>query len=142
MSRSLLDVNVLLALVDAHHVDHDRVHDWAEAELAAGWATCPLTENGFVRILSQPAYPNAVTVREAVAILREATRAEAHEFWPCNLSLLSGAIDESELLGHRQITDAYLVALAASRNGRFVTLARSVPLRAVPSAAPSHLACI
>lgn len=140
MTRALLDVNVLIALVDPDHLDHDRVHAWATEGLADGWASCAMTQNGVVRIMSQPAYPGAVSVCAAVDLLRRAQAASNHEFWGCEVSLAdSEHIDESALLGHRQVTDAYLLALAVHHDARLITLDRAVPLRAARGAQPSHL---
>ena len=140
MSRALLDVNVLLALLDSDHVDHDRVHDWLDSEISRGWATCPLTENGFIRIISQPRYPGPISTSEAIELLEFATNSAEHEFWPCDISALDATvIDRSRVLGPRQVTDSYLLALAASRGGRFVTFDHRVSLGAVPGASVAHL---
>lgn len=139
MSRALLDVNVLLALSDPDHADHARVHEWAATGLADGWASCAITENGFVRVLSQPRYPGALPVAEALAVLRRSTRSAAHEFWPCGLALTSDVLNTLHLLGHRQITDAYLLALAVHHGGRLVSLDRSVDVATVRGATGEHL---
>ena len=86
--RALLDVNVLLALLDASHVDHRRAREWISGKIQHGWASCALTQNGFVRIISQPKYPSLVSPSEAIDRLRRATSTEYHEFWPCSVSLL------------------------------------------------------
>ena len=120
MTLPLLDVNVLIALADPDHVHHERAHAWASHGLANGWASCAITENGFVRILSQPAYPGAFTVAAAVGLLRSARAVSGHQFWPSNVSLADPEIlDATSLLGHRLITDA-------SRS-RYGTIARSSP---------------
>ena len=143
MTRAMLDVNVLLALVDEAHVDHPTVHAWAANSLADGWASCAITQNGFVRILSQPAYPGSVSVATAVDLLRTSIKAGDHEFWPCDIVMTDPSVVESDaLIGHRQITDAYLLALAVHHGGQFVTLDRSVPMSAVPGATSEHLAVI
>jgi toxin-antitoxin system PIN domain toxin len=77
MRRSLLDVNVLLALLDSDHVDHSRATDWLDAEISAGWASCPITENGFVRVLSQPRYPSPVSPSAAIDLLGRRARAQS-----------------------------------------------------------------
>lgn len=141
--RALLDVNVLLALLDQDHIDHRRARAWLEAEVSAGWASCPITENGFVRIISQPRYPNPVSPSEAIELLSAAASQHHHEFWHCDLSLLDpSVVDRTRVHGPRQVTDAYLLALAASRNGRFVTFDRSISLSAVPAATPENLAIV
>lgn len=140
MSRALLDVNILIALIDEAHTDHQRVHAWAADGLADGWASCAITQNGFIRIISQPAYPGSVTVAAAADLLRTSIDAGDHEFWPCDIALTDLRVVESAvLLGHRQITDAYLLALAVHHRGRLVTLDRSVAVRAVPGATAEHL---
>jgi toxin-antitoxin system PIN domain toxin len=101
MSRALLDVNVLVALLDADHVDHRRATAWLRAEIAHGWASCAITENGFVRVVSQSRYPSPVPVAEAVARLERATRTENHVFWSCDLSLLDRAVPLAAVVGAR-----------------------------------------
>ncbi len=138
--RALLDINVLLALLDADHVDHSRAREWLISEIAAGWSSCAVTQNGFVRVVSQPRYPSPVPPAEAIRRLEGATRSEHHEFWSCDVSLLDARrIDPTRLHGPRQVTDAYLLALAAAKGGRFVTFDRSVPLAAVPGARAENL---
>jgi toxin-antitoxin system PIN domain toxin len=138
--RPLLDINVLLALLDSDHVDHRRAHEWLDAGVADGWASCPITQNGFVRIISQPRYPSPVAPGKAMDLLRRACADEHHEFWPCDVSLLDGkSINGARLHGPRQVTDAYLLALAIRHGGRFATFDRALPLSAVVGAAPQHL---
>jgi hypothetical protein len=138
--RSLLDVNVLLALLDADHADHRLARRWLESEIAEGWASCAITQNGFVRIVSQPRYPSPIPVAAAAARLQRATKSGHHEFWSCDLSLLDEAwIDRSRVHGPRQVTDVYLLALATARTARFVTFDSSVPAAAVPAARPENL---
>jgi toxin-antitoxin system PIN domain toxin len=140
VSRALLDVNVLVAILDRDHTDHLLAQDWISAEIAHGWASCAITENGFVRVVSQPGYPSPVTPNEAIERLGAATTTAHHEFWPCSVSLLDAAqIDRTRIHGPRQVTDAYLLALAVEHGGRFVTFDRSIPLSAVPGASPEHL---
>lgn len=138
--RSLLDVNVLLALLDADHADHHRATEWADAGLVDGWASCAITENGVVRVLSQPRYPSPVPVAHAVEVLERSTAAGNHEFWPCSVSILDpAAVDRTRLHGPKQVTDAYLLALAVAHDGRLVTFDRGVVLAAVPGAVPENL---
>jgi len=137
---ALLDVNVLIALLDAGHLHHDTATRWLGEHLDQGWASCPLTQNGCIRILSQTAYPNSAPAAEVAARLGEATRHPAHHFWPDAVSLLSqGLMDWSKLLSGRHITDAYLLALAVENRGTFVTLDQGIPLAAVPGAQAGHL---
>lgn len=141
--RALLDINVLLALLDADHVDHQRAREWISGEIQHGWASCALTQNGFVRIISQPRYPSPISPFEAVERLRRATSTEHHEFWPCSVSLLEErCVNASHVHGPRQVTDVYLLALAVEHGGRFVTFDRSVPLSAAPGAKPEHLVVV
>ena len=143
MRRALLDINVLLALLDADHVDHQRAQEWISREIQHGWASCALTQNGFVRIVSQPRYPSPVSPSEAVERLRRATSTEYHEFWPCSISLLEDRrINASHVHGPRQVTDVYLLALAVEHGGRLVTFDRSIPLSAAPGATPEHLVVV
>lgn len=140
MSRALLDVNVLLALLDSDHVDHERAAEWLDAEVHTGWASCSITENGFVRVISQPRYPSPVPPAQAVGLLSAARETPHHAFWPCDVSLLDPqVVDRSRLHGSRQVTDAYLLALAVAHDGRFVTFDRSLSLTTVPGATAEHL---
>lgn len=143
MTRSLLDINVLIALLDAQHIHHRTAHTWLGDNIETGWASCPLTQNGCIRILSQPGYPSPVLLADAASRLREACNTQWHEFWPDDLSLLDNSgFSWQHILGSRQITDVYLLALAVRHGGRFVTLDRKVPLDAVTDALPHHLTTI
>jgi toxin-antitoxin system PIN domain toxin len=138
-----LDINVLLALLDRDHVDHRRAAAWLETEISNGWASCAITENGFVRIISQPRYPNPISSAEAIRRLAGATQRPHHEFWRCDLSLLDlHVVDRSRVHGPRQVTDAYLLALATAQGGRFVTFDQSVSLGAVTEARTENLQVI
>ena len=138
--RSLLDVNVLIALLDVDHAHHLAATAWLSEHLQEGWASCPLTQNGCVRIMSQPGYPNPLQPAQVAMRLAEAARGPRHEFWPDRVSLLDAdAIDLARLLGPRQVADAYLLALAVAQGGRFVTFDRAVPVSAVRGAKPQHL---
>ena len=140
MSRALLDVNVVLALLDADHVHHENARAWIEAEIGHGWASCALTQNGFVRIISQPKYPSPVPVAEAVRRLARATSTSHHAFWACDVSLLDGArVERTRIHNPRQVTDVYLLALAVQNAGRLVTFDRSIPLGAVAGAGGDNL---
>ncbi len=140
MRPALLDINVLLALLDSDHVDHGRAHDWLDGGIEEGWASCPVTENGFVRIISQPRYPSPIAPAQAIDLLRRACDNGPHEFWSCDISLLDARIvDRSRVHGPRQVTDSYLLALATVHHGRFVTFDRSVSISAVNGATRDHL---
>ena len=140
MTRGLLDINVLLALLDSDHVDHRRAHDWLDDEIGEGWASCAITENGFVRVISQPRYPSPISPAEAIDLLSRACDSHHHEFWPCDVSLLDArVVDSSRMHGPRQVTDAYLLALATAHDGRFVTFDRSLALSSVHGASEDRL---
>jgi len=137
--RALLDVNVLIALLDADHSLHGRATQWLGDHAGAGWASCPITENGCARIMSHPGYPNPLPAAAVMARLAEA-RTGFHEFWPDDVSLLdTGVADRARIHGPRQITDVYLIALAVRHGGRFVTLDAAVSRNAVVGAEPGHV---
>lgn len=141
--RALLDINVLIALLDAQHVHHALATQWLGAEIERGWASCPLTQNGVIRIMSQPSYPNSQPAAAVATRLAEAAAFQWHEFWPDDISLLhDGVLDWTAVLGSRQITDCYLLALAVRHGGRFVTFDRRVTNAAVPGALSRHLSVI
>jgi toxin-antitoxin system PIN domain toxin len=138
--RALLDVNVLIALLDGAHVHHGRASDWLQGNLENGWASCPITQNGCIRIMSQPAYPNAKPAAVVAQRLAEAAEQQWHEFWTDDVSLLEPALlDWSAVLGSRQVTDAYLVALAVRHRGRFVTFDGGIELKTVRGAQTANL---
>jgi len=140
VSRALLDINVLLALLDSDHIDHTRASEWLGDEIDTGWASCAITENGFVRIISQPRYPSPVSPTKAIELLARASQGGHHEFWPCDVSLLDPeSVDSSRVHGPRQVTDAYLLALAKAHSGRFITFDRSLSLASVRGATDDHL---
>ena len=133
--RALLDVNVLIALLDADHLHHQTARRWLRDNIRHGWATCPITQNGCLRVMAQPAYPNSLSASLVAQRLREATATDHHRFWPDDLSLLSPEVaDWRQVIGPRQITDVYLLALAAKRHGRFVTFDARIAPTAVPGA--------
>ncbi len=119
----LLDVNVLVALAWPTHVHHAAADAWFAAEGRAAWATTPITENGFVRVSSNPrAVDGAVSPATAVALVGEMRRQAGHAFWPADVSLSDlDPADVAAVVGHRQVTDAYLLALARRRDGVLVT---------------------
>lgn len=138
--RAMLDVGVLIAMLDSEHVHHAAVTHWFADNSALGWASCPLTQNGCIRILSQPAYLNSTPAAQVADILSEATASPLHEFWPDSFSLLSpAALHWDRLLSSRHLTDVYLLALAVKNGGRLVTLDQGIPIDAVPDAKPDHL---
>jgi toxin-antitoxin system PIN domain toxin len=140
---ALLDVNVLVALFNPDHIFHDAAHDWFSEEKEWGWATCPITENGLVRIISNPKYiKDAPTALRAIELLRGFCASGGHVFWPDDLSLRTLTLNDQRALGHRKVTDLYLLALARQHAGRLVTFDRSIPVALLPDARPSHLVVI
>jgi len=138
--RALLDVNVLIALLDADHSVHGRAMIWFASHARAGWASCPITQNGCIRIMSHPAYPNALPVRAIMDRLAEASAGPLHRFWPDDVSLLDAQVANSgRIHGPRQITDVYLLALAVRHAGQFVTFDGSVSRDAVVGADKTHV---
>ncbi len=129
----LLDVNVLIALIDPAHVGHEAAHKWFEAEGAAAWATCPITENGVIRIVGHPSYPNSAgSPAEAAAIVAELTGLPGHVFWSDDISLVSAAhVDPARILTPGQVTDSYLLALATAHGGHLATFDRRLSVGAV-----------
>ncbi|OWJ64458.1 TA system VapC family ribonuclease toxin [Inquilinus limosus] len=129
----LLDVNVLIALIDPGHVQHDAAHDWFVARGRQAWATCPLTENGVLRIVGHPRYPNSPGSPAAVMpILMGLCALPGHTFWPDDISLMDSArIDPGRLLSSGQLTDTYLLALALAHHGQLATFDRRLVTDAV-----------
>lgn len=124
MTRYLLDVNVLIALVDPAHVGHEGIHEWFGRVGHKAFATCPITENGLLRIVGHSKYPNSPGPPSTVTNALLAIRALAgHAFWPDSISLADGAlIDASLLSSHARVTDSYLLALASANKGQLATL--------------------
>ena len=138
--RALLDVNVLIALLDADHSLHARATQWFGSHARSGWASCPITQNGCVRIMSHPGYPNALPVRAVIERLAEASASTFHAFWPDDISLLDAQVaDSARIHGPRQLTDLYLLALSVRHRGHFVTFDSSVSIEAVRRAGKKHV---
>ena len=133
MSRFLLDVNTVLALLDSRHVFHEAAHAWASSEAAARWLTCPLVQNGVLRVASHPSYPNHFgTSRIVHDVLRDFCALPRHEFCPDDVSLLeTGRIARPEQLTASRVTDLYLVALARHHGARLATFDRRIPAEAI-----------
>lgn len=140
---ALLDVNVLIALFDETHVHHETAHDWFADHRAAGWATCAITENGFLRVLT---HPRAGVVDDRGTIfagLRKFCSGRGYAFWGDTVSLRDEKLfDSSVIVSHRQLTDVYLLGLATRMGGRLATFDGSIPLRAVRGAVLDGLAVI
>ena len=138
--RALLDVNVLLALFDPGHVHYPRAHAWWRGQKKSGWASCAITQNGFLRVVSQPTYSTPVPLLEAIELLLRAVTTEHHEFWLDDISLGDrNRFHHDRILGPRQLTDLYLLGLAVKNGGRLATFDGSVNLTAVIDAEPRHL---
>ena len=133
MTTFLLDVNVLIALIDPAHVQHEPAHEWFARVGSQSFATCPITENGLLRILGHPKYPNSPGAPAAVASLLAAMRAlPGHTFWADKISVADDQfVDTSRLSSHAQVTDSYLLALARAHNGRLASMDRKLRVDAV-----------
>ena len=141
---ALVDVNVLVALFDPTHIHHEPAHQWFAEHRDSGWATCPITENGLVRVLSHPSYPGRrTTLRDAVHRLSVLRQSEGHEFWPDEISICDSGLFRHEGIGsHRKVTDLYLLALAVANSGRLVTFDRSISVSALVNADKASLTVI
>lgn len=138
--RALFDVNVLIALFDQAHPHHNAASSWLSANIKHGWASCPITQNGCVRIMSHAAYPGARPAAQIIERLRGALEHSAHSFWPDDTSITDPRIvDGARVHNARQITDTYLLALAVKHEGRLVTFDSGIALSAVKGAAARHL---
>ena len=138
--RSLLDTSVLIALLDASHVHHRLTAQWLQTNGGAGWASCPITLNGCIRILSQTSYPNRLPMRQVVTGLQRAMQNPLHQFWADDVNTItSKSIDWSYTVRPTQLTDVYLLALAVAHEARFVTLDQGIALACVPQARVDQL---
>jgi len=129
----LLDVNVLIALIDPSHVGHDSAHRWFKAEGGAKWATCPITENGVIRIVGNPNYPNTPGSTAVVTKIVNGLHAHpGHVFWPDDISLVDADhVDPAKVLTSAQVTDTYLLALAVAHDCKLATFDRRLSTNAV-----------
>lgn len=142
MKTFLLDVNVLIALIDPAHIQHESAHAWFARAGRSAWATCPLTENAVLRIVGNPRYPNSPGTPAAVALLLDGLCAlPGHTFWPDDIGFTDGrSFDVTRLLNFAQVTDSYLLALARARDGYLATFDRRLVTDAVRDGARSlHL---
>ena len=131
----LLDVNVLICVDRSAHVHHDAAHAWFESRGRHSWATCPLTENGVLRVLGHPKYPNSTgNPGEVFPLIARLRSLPGHIFWPDSVSLLdSKRIDPRRLVTPGHVTDIYLLALAKSNDGQLATLDRRLLTDEVPN---------
>jgi uncharacterized protein len=137
MKGYLLDTNVLIALLWPSHAQHELAMKWFARRRTKGWATCPLTQAAFVRIVSNPAFSrDAVAPREAAGLLAANTLARDHVFWPDELPYADAvAFAGARLVGHQQVTDAYLLGLAVRRGGLLATLDTQIAALTPPQSA-------
>ncbi len=145
MSRiALLDVNVLLALSNPKHTHHEIAHDWFADHHERGWATCAITQNGFIRVLSNTAARAGIfRPAEVVDLLRRFCSAKEHVFWPDEVSLTDSTLFNASLIrGYRQVSDVYLLGLAKKMGGYLVTFDGGIPLSAVIGATRNTIAVI
>lgn len=143
-SVALLDVNVIVALFDGDHVHHEAAHDWFADTRRRGWATTPITENGALRVLSNPAYHAAGISPTALrGHLQRFVAGEGHVFWRGDVSLLDASVVTARAtLTHRQLTDLWLLALAVRHGGTLATFDRTIPWSVVRGATRTHLQII
>jgi len=129
----LLDVNVLIALIDPTHISHDAAHDWFGREGRLSWATCPMTENGVMRIVGHANYPNTPgSPAQVAAVISRVRNQPGHAFWPDDISLVAADhVDQAQILTSGQVTDSYLLALAVAHQGRLATFDRRLSTKAV-----------
>lgn len=138
--RALLDINVLIAVHDSDHVHHTQAAQWLETRGRQGWASCPLTQNGCLRIMSQSAYSNPQPLALLVQMLQSSTAPAFHKFWPDDISILDSLkFKHPHIHSPRQLTDLYLLGLAVKNNGCLVTFDQRIPLSAVHGAKAEHL---
>ncbi len=143
--RALLDVNVLVAILDSNHTFHARAHSWLKAEKKIAWASCPLTENGVLRIMSNPGYDpvRKHSLQQLAAQLRIFIEKTDHEFWEDKLSMLNDSVFALDYTySYRHLTDSYLLALATVNQGCFVTFDQSIILSWVKGATADKLKMI
>ena len=140
--RALLDINACIALLDPNHVFHERAHVWWSVNLKHGWASCPLTENGIVRIMSNPSYSKEIrfSMNDLIQTLNKFVADTDHEFWPDDLSIRnSDLFVREELHSSARLTDVYLLALATKRKGRLATFDQGITISVVKNAKPRNL---
>jgi toxin-antitoxin system PIN domain toxin len=125
----LLDVNILIAMTWPSHEAHTKVQHWLSGRGREKWASCPFTQTAFVRLLSNPAFsPNALTPANALALLESNLGHPGHQFWHDDIGLTEAmALVQPKIVGHQQVTDAYLLGLTIHKKGRLATLDRKVP---------------
>lgn len=133
MADHLLDVNVVIALIDPLHLHHERAHRWFAGRGDSAWHTCPTVQNGVVRVVSNPRYPNTQPAPIVLASLASLVARPGHVFLPDSVSLLDGSVHTERLLASSQVTDTYLLHLAASHDAQLATFDTRIVTSAVPS---------
>lgn len=140
---ALLDVNVLVALFDPDHIHHETAHDWFADHRSGGWASCSMTENGLVRVLSHPAYGVGLRTVEVVERLRRFKASGHHHFWDDRQSIADASAFRADVIANpRQVTDVHLLGLAVGHDGCLATFDRSIPWHAVVGATAGRLQVI
>ena len=138
---ALLDVNLLIALFDPDHVHHQLAHDWFDDQRPSGWATCPLTENGLIRVATSPAlFDPPHRPFDIIQRFRAFRDSGDHQFWPNAISIADERIFVPAMIrGHKQVADIYLLGLAKTRGGALATLDQSIVLGGVIGATTTDL---
>ena len=139
--RCLLDVNVIISLLDSDHAFHSRAHKWW-GENSPAWASCPITENGVLRIMASPSYCESrpCSIQELVIMLQRFTTSTDHTLWADEVSVLDAQkFEHPRILGNKTLTDLYLLALAVKNKGCLVTFDRAIALSTVKRAKPENL---
>lgn len=141
---ALLDVNLLIALAWPNHVHHSIASEWFRRNHSMGWATCPVVQAGFVRVSSNPvAIPGAKSPAEAFALLHEITALENHTFWKDDVRIdRSKLVAHARIVGHRQVTDAHLLAVALRHKGRLATLDGGIRSLVPAGFDPQEVVCV
>lgn len=125
--RALLDVNVLVALAWPNHVHHGQAQGWFAGAAPGGWATCPLTQSGFVRVSSNRAVPHAVTPPAAIELLRRLLDVGDHVLLEDDVSIVDAPeVDGARIASHGLVTDAHVLAIARRHGGRLATFDRGI----------------
>lgn len=143
--RSLFDVNVLIAVLDPDHSHHIQAQEWWSDSRSSGWASCPITENGFVRVMCNYKYPadERFSPGQMIQDLTDFINVSDHEFWPDDISLTDSSLfSKGNIVSPTWLTDIYLLALATQRGGRLVTFDRRIRIETVPGASKNNLCII
>ncbi|HSG39803.1 MAG TPA: TA system VapC family ribonuclease toxin [Thermoanaerobaculia bacterium] len=139
-----MDVNVLVALAWPNHEHHEFAVGWLEENQAAGWATCPVTQSGFIRVSSNArAIPGAKSPHQTISLLREMVSLPHHVFLPDDTSLVSSEfVTFQKVMGYRQVTDAHVLGIALRHGAALVTFDRSILDLVPPGYAAGEVVCL